>query len=76
VISIGPQTNRPCIVTFSESESARVRAFIRRVGSVSGARARLGIAESTLDAARDCGRVQRVTREKVLERLSEAESCI
>lgn len=69
-----PQTLRPNMVILTESETARVKRFLVRVGRVGLAMARLGISEQTFDAARGYGRMQNTTRERVLEALAREEA--
>ncbi len=61
------------LCTLTETETARVKRFIVRTGNIGRARARLGIGEQTLDAARDCGRMQIATRERLLRALDREE---
>jgi hypothetical protein len=61
-----------CILT--EAETARVLRFIVRTGNINRARKRLGIGEQTLDAARDCGRMQVVTRARLIAALDREEA--
>lgn len=70
----GPQQNRASIVILSDEETVRVRAFIKRCGFLYVAKARLGVADSTMEAARDFGRMQRITRERLLEALAREEA--
>jgi hypothetical protein len=70
----GPRQLRSCICTFSEEESARVRCLIAKLGTVRAALRVLGVSKSTLDAARDCGRIERKTRDRLLETLARAEA--
>lgn len=69
----GPQQLRPCVVLLSEADSARVKRLIVREGSIARARDLLGIGDSTMAAARDCGRMLRDTRERLLEALAREE---
>lgn len=71
--TIGPQQNRASIITLSEEETARVRRFVIACGAVGVAKKRLGIGDSTLEAARDFGRMQRTTRVRLLEALAREE---
>ena len=48
-------------VLFDREDARRIEAFVRRVGNVR-AMAALGIGESTLEAARDAGRMLPKTR--------------
>ncbi len=64
-----PQQLRPCVVVFSEADTARVKRLIVREGSIARARAHLGIGDMTMEAARDCGRMQRSTRDRLLDAL-------
>ncbi len=70
---MGAQLLRPCVGLFTAAESKRVRAFIASVGSIEGARMRLGVAACTMDAARDQGRVLLTTRDKVMAAIDREE---
>lgn len=72
-VRIGPQYLLARMVMMSPDDSRRVRALVARLG-VQPAREALRISEATLDAARDCGRMQAVTREKVLAALDRIEA--
>ncbi len=69
-----PRYVGPNICTLTEAETARVNRFIARVGSINRARKRLAIGEQTLDAARDCGRMQKVTRARLFAALDREEA--
>ena len=72
MIKTGPQHLRRSSVMMSPEESRRVRGVIARIG-YAAARKALGLSDATMDAARDQGRVQAVTREKILAALATAE---
>ncbi len=69
-----PQQLRGCIVLFSEAETARVKRLIVREGSIARAMTRLGVSAHTMHAARDCGRMQRSTKERILATLDRLEA--
>ena len=71
---MGAQYLRSNVIALSEAESVRVRRFVARVGNLETARRRLGIGDQTMEAARDCGRMQRSTRARLLAAL-EREEC-
>ncbi len=71
---IGPQQNRSCAVILSDAETARVQQFVVRCGKVVIAQRRLGLGRLVLDNARDYGRMQATTRDRVLEALAREEA--
>ena len=64
---------RNCVI-LTEQETARVNRFIEHVGKVGVAMRRLGLSDSTFNAARGYGRMMGVTREKVLAALTREEA--
>ncbi len=70
----GPQQLLPNVVCLSDAESARVRRLVVRLGSVRAAAVALGIGDDTLECARECGRMQRKTRQRILDALAVAEA--
>ena len=70
----GARYLNPGITVFTFEESRRVDRFIMTVPNLRVARARLGIGEHTLDAARDQGRMQAATKAKVLAALDREEA--
>lgn len=54
--------------------AARVRRFIVTVGTKKAAVSRLGMSDSTIDAAREGGRIQRVTRDRLIDALNREEA--
>jgi hypothetical protein len=62
------------VVALTEAESLRVRRFCVRIGNIERARLRLGIGHQTMDAARDCGRMQVKTRNRLLDALDREEA--
>ncbi len=70
----GPRQLRSCVVILSEAETSRVNRFIVSVGTLGGARRRLGVGEDSLDAARYFGRMESKTRERLLAALDREEA--
>lgn len=68
-----PQQFRPDMVILSDEETARVVAFVTRVGKMGEARKRLGLSPHTFDAARGFGRMRVRTRARVLDALEREE---
>lgn len=66
-----PQTLRPCIVVMSRFDSMRIDQYISRVGHRVAAKT-LGVSRATLESARDEGRMQRATRDRILDNLVDA----
>ena len=64
-----PNQLRKNVVVLTREQSTRVDQYVIRVGSKRIAQMRLGIGEITLDAARDQGRMQDVTRDRILAAL-------
>ncbi len=64
-----PRVINPAIVHFTREESLRVDRYVVRVGGTRIAQRRLGVGEHTLDAAREEGRMQRKTRDRLLAAL-------
>ncbi len=75
-ISHAPRQLSPQIVHFSREESARLVRYIERAGSILIAAKLLRVGEITLDAARDQGRMQRRTRDRLLEALDREEASL
>jgi len=68
-----PQQLRPCIAMVPRETSMRVEQLVSRVGRREAMRL-LGVSAATLDAARDEGRMQRATLERLHEALAAAEA--
>lgn len=71
--TFGPQQNRPSLCVFTREESLRVKRYIGRVG-MRVAVERLGTSEITLESARDQGRMQKKTRDRIIEALDKIEA--
>lgn len=69
-----PQPFRPSMVILSEDETQRVNRFIAQCGTMSAAQRRLGISDTTFDAARGYGRMLATTRGRVLAALNREEA--
>ncbi len=70
----GPRQLRSCVVVLSEEETARVRRFVVKVGLLGAARKRLGLGDFVFEAARGFGRMQSLSRLKVLAALDREEA--
>lgn len=68
-----PQQFRSMYV-LSEAETKRVNRLVIREGSLARAMVRLEISAHTLAAARDFGRMQRTTKERILATLDRLEA--
>lgn len=69
----GPQQNRSSLHVFTREESLRVKRYIGRVGMRTAVE-RLGTSEITLESARDQGRMQKKTRDRIIEALDKIEA--
>lgn len=67
-----PKQYPPNLVVFTREESLRVERYIARVGLGNAAKL-LHVGEVTLDAARDQGRLQRKTHDRLFEALEREE---
>ncbi len=72
MIRIGAITDRVCVI-LSDAETLRVRRFVARLSGYRAAMKRLGVSAVTLESARDYGRLQPSTRDKLLEALNREE---
>ncbi len=70
----GPRHNRGCVCVLTEAETLRVTRFIASAGTLIAARRLLGLSAHTFDAARACGRMQKVTRDRILAAIDVAEA--
>lgn len=70
----GPIYMRKCIVCVSAEDAARVRKLIVKLGSIRKAIDALGIGDSTFAAAREEGRMQKKTYDRLREALDRVEA--
>jgi hypothetical protein len=64
----------PCMGILSEHDTARLLAVIEREGNIERVRMRMRIGESTMDSARQFGRIRNDARERIREGLDREEA--
>ena len=67
-----PQQLRPNVINLTREESTRIDRFAARFPSSKVAALALGIGVATLEAARDEGRMQGKTRDRILKAIEAA----